>query len=264
MMFCKLRRLELLRSGQLSDCELKVWYTNKSMTCCCREFKCHRILLTSASEEFESMFRETDFNKSKLVINVNDAMPDAYETLLLYIYTYEIYNDIQIEMFPDLVYLATKYKMPDFVDGYIGKFVDKEWPMSTVLKMFQLANEHNRPAMMKLVGKKIVPMAKRVISDNSFLKFTVKELHALMLILKGANTIPDNELLLALKKYQKCNNIYYRNMCCFQQFVQVTHLFGGLLFEPDGTLAVKDDNETKEAETEAAAVEAVAAAAAED
>lgn len=99
------------------------------------------------------MFRETDFNKSKLVINVNDAMPDAYETLLLYIYTYEIYNDIKIEMFPDLVYLATKYKMPDFVDGYIGKFVDKDWPMSTVLKMFQLANEHNRPAMMKLVGK---------------------------------------------------------------------------------------------------------------
>lgn len=82
-----------------------------------------------------------------------------------------------------------------------------------------------------------------------------------MIILKGANTIPDNELLVALKKYQKCNNLYYRNMSCFQQFVQVTHLFGDLLFEPDGTLAVKDDNETGQAE--AAATVATAAAGAE-
>lgn len=99
------------------------------------------------------MFREMDFNKKQLVINVNDAKPDAYETLLLYIYTYEIYNDIKIDIFPDLIYLATKYKMPDFVDGYISKFINKDWPMCTVLKMFQLANEHNRPAMLKLVGK---------------------------------------------------------------------------------------------------------------
>ncbi|XP_032294126.1 uncharacterized protein [Drosophila virilis] len=157
MMFCKLRRLELLRSGQLSDCELHVWYTDKFKKSCCRQFQCHKVMLASASEEFERMFEETETRtRNMLVMNVNDASPDAYETLLLYIYTYEIYNDITIEMCPDLIYLATKYKMPDFVDGYIGKLANQNWPMGTVLKIFQLANEHNRPAMMKLVGKKFV------------------------------------------------------------------------------------------------------------
>lgn len=154
MMFCKLRRLELLRSGQLSDCELHVWYMDKFKKSCCRQFQCHKVMLASASEEFERMFEETETRtRNMLVMNVNDASPDAYETLLLYIYTYEIYNDITIEMCPDLIYLATKYKMPDFVDGYIGKLANQNWPMGTVLKIFQLANEHNRPAMMKLVGK---------------------------------------------------------------------------------------------------------------
>ncbi|XP_064550961.1 uncharacterized protein LOC135437061 isoform X2 [Drosophila montana] len=245
MMFCKLRRLELLRSGQLSDCELHVWYTDKYKKSCCRQFQCHKVMLASASEEFERMFQETDFDRNMLVMNVNDASPDAYETLLLYIYTYEIYNDITIEMCPDLIYLATKYKMPDFVDGYIGKLANQNWPMGTVLKIFQLANEHNRPAMMKLVGKKIVPFANKLLDDNSFLKFTVKELHALMVILKSAGTVSDQKLLLSLKKYQVYNNLHYRNMACFQQFVEVTHLFGEPLFEADGTLAISDDDENE-------------------
>ncbi|XP_030559357.1 uncharacterized protein LOC115761655 [Drosophila novamexicana] len=246
MMFCKLRRLELLRSGQLSDCELHVWYMDKFKKSCCRQFQCHKVMLASASEEFERMFEQTETRtRNMLVMNVNDASPDAYETLLLYIYTYEIYNDITIEMCPDLIYLATKYKMPDFVDGYIGKLANQNWPMGTVLKIFQLANEHNRPAMMKLVGKKIVPFANKLLNDNSFLKFSVKELHALMVILKSAGTVSDKELLQSLKKYQVYNNLHYRNMACFQQFVEVTHLFGEPLFEADGTLAISDNDENE-------------------
>lgn len=237
-MYCKLRRLDLLRNGQLSDCELHVTYLDKCGKRCRREFRCHKQMLVSASEEFQRLINDPDFEKNKRVIIVDDASPDAYEALLLYVYTFEIYSDITVEMCAELIHLATKYNMPDFVDSYIKKLADQNWPIGTVLKIFQLANDHNRPAIMQLVGQKIVPIAAQVLNDNSFLSLSVSQLKALMIILKSLGTIPERQLLLALKKYQKCNNLHYGNMACFQQFVEVTNLFGEMLFEVDGTLAV--------------------------
>jgi len=237
-MYCKLRRLDLLRNGQLSDCELHVTYVDKCNKRCSRQFHVHKQMLSSASEEFQRLINDTDFERNRRVIVVDDATPDAYEALLLYIYTYEIYSAITVEMCAELIHLATKYNMPDFVDSYIEKLADQHWPMGTVLKIFQLANDHNRPAIMKLVGQKIVPIATQVLNDNSFLRLSVAQLKALMIILKSLGTIPERQLLLALKKYQKCNNLHYGNMACFQQFVEVTHLFGDMLFEVDGTLSV--------------------------
>ncbi|KAM8706465.1 hypothetical protein ACLKA7_010695 [Drosophila subpalustris] len=239
-MYCKLRRLDLLRSGQFSDCELHVAYLDNCQKRCSRQFRVHRQMLSSASEEFQRLINHPDFEKNKRVILVDDASPDAYEALLLYIYTYEIYSAITVEMCAEWILLATKYNMPDFVDSYIEKLADQHWPMGTVLKIFQLANDHNRPSIMKLVGEKIVPIATQVLDDNSFLRLSVGQLKALMIILKSLGTIPEWQLLLALKKYQKCNNLHYCNMACFQQFVEVTNLFGELLFEVDGTLAVDE------------------------
>lgn len=237
-MYCKLRRLDLLRNGQLSDCELHVTYVDKCKKICSRQFHVHKQMLASASEEFQRLINNPDFERNKRVIVVDDATPDAYEALLLYIYTYEIYSAITVEMCAELIHLATKYNMPDFVDSYIEKLADQHWPMGTVLKIFQLANDHKRPAIIKLVGQKIVPIATQVLNDNSFLRLSVAQLKALMIILKSLGTVPERQLLLALQKYQRCNNLHYGNMACFQQFVEVTNLFGEMLFEVDGTLAV--------------------------
>ncbi|KAH8407064.1 hypothetical protein KR222_005577, partial [Zaprionus bogoriensis] len=240
-MYCKLRRLELLRSGQLSDCELHVMYTDDCNKRCSRQFRCHKAILASSSEEFERMMNSPDFERNKRVMVVDDASPDAYEALLLYFYTYEIYSAITIEMCTELIQLSIKYNAPDFIDAYISKLATQNWPIDKVLMIFQLANENNKPTIMRLVGEKIGPMSAELLNDSSFLKLTVQQLKSLVTILKSLGTIPDSQLLLALKKYQNCNNLRYGNMSCFQEFAQVTNMFSDVLFDVDGTLIIKEE-----------------------
>ncbi|KAH8381343.1 hypothetical protein KR093_002996, partial [Drosophila rubida] len=240
-MYCKLRRLDLLRKAQLADCELHVAYVDNSRKRCCRQFRCHKQMLISASQEFERLINAPEFELNKRVILVEDASPDAYEALLLYVYTYEIYSAITVEMCAELIHLANRYDIPDFIDTYINKLATQDWPIGTVLKIFQLANDFNRPSIMQLVGEKIVPVATQVLSDNSFLGLNLSQLKALMIILKSLGSIPEQQLLCALKKYQKCNKLNYGNMACFQQFVGVVNIFGDMMFEADGTLSVNDN-----------------------
>ncbi|EDW45230.1 GM10382 [Drosophila sechellia] len=244
-MNCKLRRLDLLRNGQKSDCELHVSQPDKlkeGKRCPCI-FRCHQVMLISASAEFERLIRDPEFQKNKRVISVDDASPTAYEALLLYIYTYEVCNALTIDMCGDLMLLAERYEMLDFIDCYIDKLAHQEWPMEVVLQVFHLASEHHHPALMDLVAKKILPVATQVLEDNSFLKLSVKELKALMIILKKDGDLSDHELLTSLKNYQEVNNLRYENMEQFQQLVEVTQLFGHVLFEVDGTIVVPEEPE---------------------
>ncbi|XP_037715152.1 uncharacterized protein LOC119550514 [Drosophila subpulchrella] len=250
-MNCKLRRLDLLRNGQKSDCELHVWYPDKAGKGkrCQRIFKCHQVMLVSASEEFERLIRDPEFQKNKAVISVEDASPTAYEALLLYIYTYEVCNAVTIDMCGDLMFLAEKYKMLDFIECYIDKLAHQEWPMEVVLQVFHLASEHNHPDLMDLVAKKILPIATQVTKDKSFLKLNVKELKALMIILKKEGVLSDHELLESLKNYQEVNNLRYDNMEQFQIFVEVTQMFENVLFEIDGSIVVPEEEEYVTRET---------------
>ncbi|XP_017006235.2 uncharacterized protein [Drosophila takahashii] len=243
-MNCKLRRLDLLRNGQKSDCELHVWSVDKVKgKHCQRIFKCHQVMLVSASEEFERLIKDPEFQKQKGVISVEDASPTAYEALLLYIYTYEVCNAVTIDMCGDLMLLAERYKMLDFIDCYIDKLALQDWPMEVVLQVFHLASEHNHPALMDLVAKKILPLATQITQDKSFLKLSVAELKALIIILKKEAILPDPELLEALKNYQEVNNLRYDNMEQFQLFVEVTQMFDNVLFEVDGTIVLPEAEE---------------------
>lgn len=242
-MYCKLRRLELLRSGQLSDCELHVRYKDGCGRRCLRQFRCHKAILASSSVEFQHMIEDPDFMG---IILVNDASPEAYEALLLYFYTYEIYSDINIEMCPELIKLSAKYKVPDFIDSYIRELSAQEWPLDKVMKIFQLADAQSRPAIMKLVEEKIRPNAVELLNSSTFVNLSVPQIRVLFIILKSLGTLPDLQLLLTLKKYQEYNKLGYDNMECFQEFVQVTNLFGNILFEPDGTLIVNQPEDKVE------------------
>ncbi|KAI8046179.1 uncharacterized protein LOC128251915 [Drosophila gunungcola] len=245
-MNCKLRRLELLRNGRNADCELHVWYPDRvDGKRGQRIFRCHQVMLVSASGEFERLIRDPEFGKNKNVISVEDASPTAYEALLLYIYTYEVCNAVTIDMCGDLMHLAQRYNMLDFIDCYIEKLANQEWPMEVVLQVFHLASEHNHPALMDLVAKKILPIATQVLKDQSFLKLSLEELRALMVILKREGVLSDHQLLDSLRNYQEVNDIRYNNMEQFQQFVEVTQIFANvlfeLLFEVDGTLVLPED-----------------------
>lgn len=244
MMYCKVRRLELLRSGQLSDCELHVRNTDECQRPCGRKFRVHKAILASASPEFQRMINSPEFEKNKRILVVDDASAEAYEALLLYFYTYEICSAIQVDIFSDLLQLSVRYNTPDFIDAYITKLATQELPMDKVMQIFQVANTHNRPDIMKLLGEKIEPVALQVLADNSFLRLNVRQLKVVIGILRSLGTVPDNQLLLALKKYQNCNNVRYGNMQCFQEFVEVTNMFGDMLFEPDGTLIVPEEDES--------------------
>lgn len=255
-MYCKLRRLELLRSGQLSDCELHVRYKDGCGRRCLRQFRCHKAILASSSTEFQRMIEDPEFMG---VMVVNDASPEAYEALLLYFYTYEIYSEINIEMCPELIQLSAKYKVPDFIDCYIRELSAQEWPLDKVMKIFQLADAQSRPAIMKLVEEKIRPNAVELLNSSTFVCLSVPQIRILFNILKSLGTLPDLQLLMTLKKYQEYNKLGYDNMECFQEFVQVTNLFGDILFEPDGTLIVHqpEDKVKPEDKVETAAEEEI-------
>ncbi|XP_017041656.1 uncharacterized protein LOC108088409 isoform X2 [Drosophila ficusphila] len=206
--------------------------------------------------EFERLIRDTEFQKNKGVIKVDDASPSAYEALLLYIYTYEVCNAVTIDMCGDLMLLAQRYNMLDFFDCYIDKLARQDWPMEVVLQIFNLASEHNHLALTDLVAKKILPIATQVLTDNSFLTLSVKDLKALMTILKKEQILSDLQLLTALQNYQEVNNLRYDNMEQFQLFVDVTHLFNDVLFEVDGTLVLPVEEEIIIRENESVTSEA--------
>ncbi|XP_034664710.1 uncharacterized protein LOC117899053 isoform X1 [Drosophila subobscura] len=243
-MNCKLRRLDMLRSGQLSDCEVCVWYSDGSRRCH-RVFRCHEILLVSASAEFGRLCRSPCFESNNRVIDLDDASPEAYEALIRYIYTYEVCNAINLEICGELMRLAMKHRMYDFIDCYLTKLSAQEWPMEVVLQIFHLANQHNSPIIMELVANKILPIVTKVLNENSFLRLNVRELKALMIILKEEEILPDKQLLEALKKYQVANNLRYCDMERFQQFVEVARIFDDIYFAVDGSLSIrKGTNET--------------------
>lgn len=246
-MYCKLRRLELLRSGQLSDCELHVRYKDGCGRRCLRQFRCHKAILASSSAEFQRMINDPEFVG---VMVVDDASPEAYEALLLYFYTYEIYSEINIEMCPELIQLSAKYKAPDFIDSYLRQLSAQDWPLDKVMKIFQLADAQSKPAIVKLVEEKIRPNAVELLNSSSFVDLSVTQIKVLFSILKSLGTLPDLQLLMTLKKYQEHNKLGYDNMECFHEFVQVTNIFGDVLFEPDGTLIVNKPEETVEQATE--------------
>lgn len=189
------------------------------------------------------MIAAPEFEKNRRVMIVEDASADAYEALLLYFYTYEIYSAINFELFTELIQLSVKYNAPDFIETYVNKLATQDWPLDKVMKIFQVASTYNRPDIMKLLGEKIEPIAAQVLVDNSFLRLSVQQLKSMIGILKSLGSMPDKELQLALKKYQNFNNLRYGNMQCFQEFVEVTNLFGDMLFEPDGTLIVEEYDE---------------------
>lgn len=243
MMYCKIRRLELLRSGQLSDCELHVRNTDGCQRPSGRKFRVHKAILASASSEFQRMISSPEFERNKRVLVVDDASAEAYEALLLYFYTYEICSAIQVDIFNELLQLSVRYNTPDFIDAYISKLATQDLPMDKVMQIFQVANTHNRPDIMKLLGEKIEPVALQVLADNSFLRLNIRQLKVVIGILRSLGTVPDNQLLMALKKYQNCNNVGYGNMQCFLEFVEVTNMFGDMLFEPDGTLIVIEEHD---------------------
>ncbi|KAH8326134.1 hypothetical protein KR067_002145, partial [Drosophila pandora] len=248
-MNCKLRRLDLLRTGQKSDCELHVFFTPPGQQKRCkRVFRCHQTMLVSASEEFERLIKDPEFEKNKQIITVEDASPTAYESLLLYIYTYEVCNAVNIEMCGELMLLAQRFKMYDFVDCYMEKLASQEWPMEVVLQIFALANKHEHLSLMEVVAKKILPIATQVLNDNSFTKLSLQELKALMIILQNEGILSNSHLLGALKNYQLANNLRYNDMEKFQQFVEATQIFEKVLFEVDGTLSVpaEEANDTNE------------------
>lgn len=266
-MNCKLRRLDLLRTGQKSDCELHVVFTPPGQQKRCkRVFRCHQTMLVSASEEFERLIKDPEFEKNKQIITVDDASPTAYESLLLYIYTYEVCNAVNIEMCGELMLLAQRFKMYDFVDCYMEKLASQEWPMEVVLQIFALANKHEHLSLMEVVAKvgtiikgiysipptsflqKILPIATQVLNDNSFTKLSLQELKALMIILQNEGILSNSHLLGALKNYQVANNLRYNDMEKFQQFVEATLIFEKVLFEVDGTLSVPQEeaNDTNE------------------
>ena len=99
----------LLENGTWSDCEFIVGIAPNI-----KIFHCHKLILAMASPVFEAMFYG-GLAETKREIKIPDVQPEAFSSLLTYIYTDKVQLG-SFELVCDICYAANKYMLPDLVE----------------------------------------------------------------------------------------------------------------------------------------------------
>ena len=82
-----------------------------------KTFKTHKLLLLSHSEVFRSMFRHKMQESITNTVNIANSSQIAVEALVSYLHTTSINEDLHIEDLLELTSLASKYLIPELLEG---------------------------------------------------------------------------------------------------------------------------------------------------
>ncbi|RVE48467.1 hypothetical protein evm_006903 [Chilo suppressalis] len=181
-----------LRSGHLADCTFEVG-TEPNIF----KFSGHKLVLASVSPVFESMFYGSIAEKSNY-IRIPDIQPEAFKTLLEYIYT----DDVIINTFDmacELYYAAKKYMLPQLVkicSEYLISQVDK----LNACKTYEFAIIFDDNILMEKCIQIFKNNTKEILNSNNFEEV---ELNTLIVIFSLDNLKIDSEMDLfkAIKRY---------------------------------------------------------------
>ncbi|XP_053969468.1 BTB/POZ domain-containing protein 3 isoform X2 [Anastrepha ludens] len=208
----KERRIRLLRDDDLADCEFLVGDLASEEP---RLFRCHKMILATASEVFERMFY-SDFVVVGPV-RVTEVSAASFERFLRYIYVYEIDAErfLPLKELGELFYLADKYMMQDLTDEIVGHLKRKHnWTLGDVWPMYDLACLHENLPLLLLCYEEITKYANNLFSVGSFYRLNVNHLKRLQLEEYGRrnNLNKTNEPEKFLKLVEAANQLDFNKL----------------------------------------------------
>ncbi|XP_036330855.1 BTB/POZ domain-containing protein 6 [Rhagoletis pomonella] len=203
----KERRLRLLEEdNHLADCEFLVGDQASEEP---HLFRCHKMILATASEVFERMFY-SDFVVVGPV-RVTEVSPASFKRFLRYVYVYEIEVDplLSLNELGELFYLADKYMMQDLTDALVEHLKRKHnWTSGDVWPMYDLACLHENLPLLLLCYAEISKFAENLLFGDSFYRLNVNHLKRLVILLSQQSHISTKLILQQLEEYGRRNNLH--------------------------------------------------------
>ncbi|XP_011211136.2 uncharacterized protein LOC105231508 isoform X3 [Bactrocera dorsalis] len=181
-MFCKRmpnskeRRMRLLQDDQhLTDCEFLVGDSPDKEP---QRFRCHKMILASASEVFERMFYNTE-------------------------------EFLSLKELGELLYLADKYMMQDLTDELVKHLKHKHnWTIGDVWPMFDLACLYENLPLLLLCYEEITKYVETLLSIDSFYELNVNHLKRVVILVSQQPHISTKFLLQKLEEYGRQNKLH--------------------------------------------------------
>ncbi|CAG9784694.1 unnamed protein product [Diatraea saccharalis] len=199
----KQRGSHLLQSGEWSDCSFLVGSDLNRYI-----IKAHKLILASASPVFKAMFFGTMAEKDG-PIEILDVEPEAFETLLKYIYT----DKTSIKTFEkacSVYYSAKKYMLP-YLEKECSLFISLHLNPQNVCRAYELAQLFEETVLMDTCVKILTDRTTEIINNKSFME---AELGTLLTLVSQESLNIDSELVLfhAIEKYANINTSRKRSL----------------------------------------------------
>ncbi|KAK0087047.1 hypothetical protein PV325_001828 [Microctonus aethiopoides] len=150
----------LLETGQWSDCKFIVGQEPQQQI-----LEGHKLFLAMSSPVFEAMFYGSMAEKTD-PIPIRDVQPEAFKTLLEYIYTDKV--DLgSFELACELCYCAKKYMLPYLVEE-CTKFLWSDLTPNKACRAYEFAKLFEEPVLMEKCLHIIYTKTHEVLNDPSW------------------------------------------------------------------------------------------------
>lgn len=152
----------LLDNALWTDCKFLVGTEESN-----KEFKAHKLILSMSSPVFAAMFGD-DWPEIQPSIKIVDVQPEAFKSMLEYIYTDIIHMDT-LDQACELCYVAKKYMLPHLLKNCM-EFIWKDIDCHTALRAYEFAKLFEDPGIldksMKIITEKTTDILSNVSESN--------------------------------------------------------------------------------------------------
>ena len=126
-------------------------FSDLKMICEGKTIDCHKTVLASQSDVFETMFLNMDMTEAKSgEIKIVDFKAETMETFIYYLYN-EIIKDVNL-INTDLLYVADKYNVSGLMKFCVGHFKSNLSP-NNVLDVLLSAHKTNQEVLFRAASK---------------------------------------------------------------------------------------------------------------
>ena len=126
-------------------------FSDLKMICDGKTIDCHKTVLASQSDVFETMFLNMDMTEAKAgEIKIVDFKAETMETFIYYLYN-EIIKDVNL-INTDLLYVADKYNVSGLMKFCVGHFKSNLSP-NNVLDVLLSAHKTNQQDLFRAASK---------------------------------------------------------------------------------------------------------------
>uniref|UniRef100_T1J816 BTB domain-containing protein n=1 Tax=Strigamia maritima TaxID=126957 RepID=T1J816_STRMM len=137
----------------------------------------HKLILAMASPVFEAMLFGEMAEKMQPIL-IPDVYPDAFQTLLQYIYTDEI-NLNSVDKAVDVCYAAKKYLLPQLVRE-CTQYIWKDMSANNVCKAYEFAKLFDVPILMEKCLQAVASSADEVLRSESISDLSIDTIRVIL------------------------------------------------------------------------------------